>query len=342
MAELEIRDVSVAFGAKRALDGVSLRAESGSLVALLGPSGCGKTTLLSAICGMVQPESGDVLVDGGSLLSLPMEKRGIGMVFQNYALFRHMNVYDNVAYGLKLRHTPREEMRRRVAEALALVRLEGAEKRAVSRLSGGEQQRVALARAIILRPGLLLLDEPLSALDKKIRDQMQAEIRRIQRETGITTLFVTHDQSEALALADQVAVMDAGRIVEHGAPRQVYTAPQTRFGADFMGASNVLRGVYADGKVCIGSAELPAARPFPEGARVVVLVREENVAIVEQGIPATVRQAVFMGQITRAALDSPLGPLHAAAMSGAALEPGMQVCVELRAPSYFLDEEAGA
>src|ERR1700728_341792 len=230
------------FGDLKALDNVSLAISRGEFMTLLGPSGCGKTTLLKLAAGFLAPDSGAVAIDGKCVNDVPTYKREIGMMFQNYALFPHMSVTENIAYGLKTRHVPRHEIRRRVAEALALVKLTGMEDRKPRQLSGGQQQRVALARALVINPTVLLLDEPFSALDKNLRASMQVELREIQRKLNVTTIFVTHDQSEALSMSDRVAVMSEGRIRQLGTPVEVYRSPTDHFVASFVGDNNRLRG----------------------------------------------------------------------------------------------------
>src|SRR6202035_5317980 len=230
------------FGDLKALDNVSLAISRGEFMTLLGPSGCGKTTLLKLAAGFLAPDSGTVAIDGKCVNDVPTYKREIGMMFQNYALFPHMSVAENIAYGLKTRHVPRGEIRRRTADALALVKLTGREDRKPRQLSGGQQQRVALARALVINPTVLLLDEPFSALDKNLRASMQIELREIQRKLGLTTIFVTHDQGEALSLSDRVAVMSEGRVRQLGTPQEIYRQPCDRFVASFVGDTNVLRG----------------------------------------------------------------------------------------------------
>ena len=242
MSVVEIREVTRRFGEILALDDVTLRIEEGELFALLGPSGSGKTTLLRAIAGFVDPDAGTISIDGDPMHHLPVHRRDIGMVFQHYALFPHMSVFDNVAFGLTVRHLTRSRIAAQVREMLALVQLEGFESRRPGQLSGGQQQRVALARALITRPRVLLLDEPLGALDKRLRRQMQVELRQIQREVGITTVFVTHDQEEALTLSDRIAILDAGRLIQSGPPQAVYERPKTVFAADFLGDANFFTG----------------------------------------------------------------------------------------------------
>jgi putative spermidine/putrescine transport system ATP-binding protein len=234
--------VTKRFGETTALDDVSIAIRQGEFMTLLGPSGCGKTTLLNLAAGFLSPDSGEVLIAGRRMNDVPTYKREIGMMFQNYALFPHMNVAGNVAYGLKVRGVAKQERDRRVKAALALVRLTGFEDRTPRQLSGGQQQRVALARALVINPTVLLLDEPFSALDKNLRASMQVELREIQRKLNVTTIFVTHDQSEALSLSDRLAVMSEGRIRQLGTPQEIYRQPCDRFVASFIGDANVLRG----------------------------------------------------------------------------------------------------
>src|SRR5712671_3511075 len=233
--------VTKRFGDVVALNGVSLAIGRGEFMTLLGPSGCGKTTLLKLAAGFLGPDGGSIAIHGKCVNDVPAYKRGIGMMFQNYALFPHMSVAENVGYGLKARGVGRRERRQRVAEVLALVKLTGMEDRKPRQLSGGQQQRVALARALVIRPKVLLLDEPFSALDRNLRASMQVEIKEIQRKLGVTTIFVTHDQSEALSLSDRIAVLAEGRIRQLGTPDEIYCHPVNRFVASFVGDVNVLR-----------------------------------------------------------------------------------------------------
>ena len=288
MSVVEIEGVTKRFGETPALDDVSLRIEEGELFALLGPSGSGKTTLLRAIAGFVDPQAGTIRIDGDAMRDLPVHRRDIGMVFQHYALFPHMSVFDNVAFGLSVRHVARKETAERVRAMLALVQLEGYEERRPGQLSGGQQQRVALARALVTRPRVLLLDEPLGALDKRLRRRMQVELRQIQREVGITTVFVTHDQEEALTLSDRIAILDAGRIVQSGPPQAVYEHPRTVFAADFLGDANFFTGrVRGDGRVrAPGGSELLAAGVAEDaGGEVILAVRPEKLRIARIGAP---------------------------------------------------------
>ena len=242
---VQFRDVDIDYGNFNAVQKFSLSAEKGSFVTLLGPSGCGKTTVLRAIAGLVAISSGEIAIAGKRVDDVPIYKRNIGLVFQNYALFPHKNVFDNVAFGLKYRSVPKPDIVRRVGKALEMVRLPGSERKLPSQLSGGQQQRIALARAIVFEPEVLLMDEPLSALDANMRDEMRGEIRKIQRQTGITAIFVTHDQEEALAMSDTIVVMNAGRIEQIGTPQQVYDRPDTSFVASFLGKANIIAATIA-------------------------------------------------------------------------------------------------
>jgi len=239
-AAIELEAVAKRYGAHAAVDGVSLAIGEGEFFSLLGPSGCGKTTTLRMIAGFVEPDEGRILLHGDDVTSVPPNRRPVNMVFQQYALFPHMSVYDNVAFGLSVRGVPRKEHGDRVNEILRVVALEGYEKRRPRQLSGGQQQRVALARALVNRPAALLLDEPLGALDVKLRRHMQLELKRIQHEIGTTFVYVTHDQEEALAMSDRIAVMNGGRVEQLGTPRDIYEHPASDFVADFVGTVNVL------------------------------------------------------------------------------------------------------
>jgi putative spermidine/putrescine transport system ATP-binding protein len=282
--------VTKRFGDVVALNEVSLAIRQGEFMTLLGPSGCGKTTLLNLAAGFLGPDNGEILIAGDRVNDVPTYKREIGMMFQNYALFPHMSVAANVAYGLKVRHIPRSERDRRVEEVLALVRLAGFEDRKPRQLSGGQQQRVALARALVINPTVLLLDEPFSALDKNLRASMQVELREIQRKLNVTTIFVTHDQSEALSLSDRLAVMSEGRIRQLGTPQEIYRRPCDRFVASFVGDANVLRGRLAgiEGEsavIIVGVARVKVPRgPLMDvavSAPVDLFVRPEHLTITE-------------------------------------------------------------
>jgi putative spermidine/putrescine transport system ATP-binding protein len=286
--------VSKNFGDVKALDNVSLVIGRGEFMTLLGPSGCGKTTLLKLAAGFLGPDSGTVAIDGQCVNNVPTYRREIGMMFQNYALFPHMSVAENIAYGLKTRHVPRQEIRRRVAGALGLVKLTGMEDRKPRQLSGGQQQRVALARALVINPTVLLLDEPFSALDKNLRASMQIELREIQRKLGLTTIFVTHDQSEALSLSDRMAVMSEGKIRQLGAPLEIYRRPSDRFVASFVGDTNCLRGQLLgvaglEAVIALGGAQIKVWGEHLSGARpsasIDVFIRPERLRIGAPGEP---------------------------------------------------------
>jgi putative spermidine/putrescine transport system ATP-binding protein len=307
---VELTGVSKRFGAVSALDGVDLTVYEGELLALLGPSGCGKTTTLNVIAGFVAPDRGRIVIDGADITGEPAWRRGLGVVFQSYALFPHMSVADNVAFGLRERGVGKTEAAARVQEALGLVRLPGAARQRPHELSGGMQQRVALARALVIRPRVLLLDEPLAALDRKLREEMRAELRDIQRGVGITTVFVTHDQHEALGLSDRVAVMHAGRIEQLGSPRDVYERPATPFVADFIGASSVLEALALDGETVelAGGVRLRVALRVPPapGRTLRLLVRPERVTLGAAGpntLTARVVSVMYLGDHSEVRLE---------------------------------------
>ena len=306
-ADVELRDVVKSFGDVAAVDHVDLVVPPGEFLALLGPSGCGKTTTLRIIAGFEQPTSGEVLVAGQSMLGVPPHRREVNTVFQHYALFPHMRVLDNVAYGLKQRGVARGERQRLALEALAMVRMEGFERRRPAEMSGGQQQRVALARALVMRPRVLLLDEPLGALDLKLRREMQVELKGIQDEVGITFVIVTHDQEEAMALADRIAVMHRGRIEQLAPPTAIYDTPASAFVAGFVGELNVLEGtVLEDGErplVDVGAGlQLRAGRVVeaaPAGRVAAVGLRPEHVTAraghTPEGVEATVATVMVVG-----------------------------------------------
>ena len=282
---IEIQGVTKRFGTVTAVDRVDLTVADGELFTLLGPSGCGKTSLLRLLAGFYQPDAGTIRFGDRVVNGLPPYERRIGMVFQNYALWPHMTVADNIGYGLRLRKLPQPELQARLAEGLRKVNLTGFEARYPGQLSGGQQQRVALARALVLNPDILLLDEPLSNLDAKIRIQVRAEIRRLQQELRITTIYVTHDQEEALSLSDRVAVMRDGHVLQVGPPKELYERPRTRFVADFVGTNNLVPGDVQDGAGrgdLVVSTVLGPLRAVASGAvsgRCVLAVRPENVAL---------------------------------------------------------------
>jgi spermidine/putrescine transport system ATP-binding protein len=330
--DVEFRGVSKLYGDVRAVDGVDMRLRSGAFVSLLGPSGCGKTTCLRMMAGFEQPTAGQVLIRGEDVTHVPAYRRPVNMVFQHYALFPHLDVTGNVAYGLRQR-TPRQsagEIARQVAAALEMVRLAGYDRRRVWELSGGQQQRVALARALVNRPKVLLLDEPLAALDRKIRREMQIELQNLQRSIGITFILVTHDQEEALSMSDRVAIMRDGRIVQTGAPQELYDEPANRYVADFVGKSNFFNGtvrrvgdgtadIYLDAKVGTTARTSRSAQRIAVGEKVAMSVRPEQMALsrVREKLPAEsafsgearVLNRIFLGEHTEYLVEEQLlGP----------------------------------
>jgi putative spermidine/putrescine transport system ATP-binding protein len=295
---VEIEGLAAGYEGARVLDLDRLSIRKGEFLSILGPSGCGKTTLLNSIAGFVQPTAGRIVIDGADVTGRPPYRRGLGVVFQNYALFPHMTVAANVAYGLRVRRLDKAEREERVREALRLVGLEGYAERRPKQLSGGQQQRVALARALAIRPPVLLLDEPLSNLDAKLRREMRVELRAIQRRIGTTMVFVTHDQEEALALSDRVAVMNGGRIEQLGTPDEVYRRPATRFVAQFIGAANVLEGTVTAGGLDLGGGLVAGGLPgLVEGERAVVAIRPERIRLsgTGAGTAGTVGYRAFAG-----------------------------------------------
>lgn len=329
---VELQYLTRTFGAVRALDGLNLRIEPGELVALLGPSGCGKTTAMRILAGLEEATSGSVLVDGRDITGVPANKRDMGMVFQAYSLFPHLTVLDNVAFGLKMRGVGAGERRSRAAEMLELVGLSAQSGRYADELSGGQQQRVALARALAVRPRVLLLDEPLSALDAKVRTQLRDEIRRVQLEVGTTTLFVTHDQEEALAVADRVGVMNAGRLEQLAAPAELYAHPATPFVADFVGLNNKLAATVSGGTAGLLGVTVPALPGSVDGAGV-AMVRPESVTVqADPAGQATVVAVSFLGAISRVSVALADGAALCAQMNSSAARafaPGDRVTVGL-------------
>jgi spermidine/putrescine transport system ATP-binding protein len=306
---VQIRALTKRYDETTAVDGIDAAIGAGEFFSLLGPSGCGKTTTLRMIAGFVRPTEGEILLDGVDVAQVPPHQRNVHTVFQNYALFPHLNVFDNIAFGLRRRKIAKDEVRRRVQEAIGLVELSGLAGRRPQQLSGGQQQRVALARALVLRPAVLLLDEPLGALDAKIRKQLRMELKALQEEIGITFVFVTHDQEEALSMSDRVAVMSNGRIEQIGTPAEVYESPATVFVADFLGVSNLMDAETVDRDrtaehctVAVGDFRLCAAcGDLDATGAVKIVARPERVALLEHGtsrencLPGMVERTVYVG-----------------------------------------------
>jgi spermidine/putrescine ABC transporter ATP-binding subunit len=306
---LELHSLAKSFGDVAAVRDVSLTVNNGEFFSLLGPSGCGKTTLLRTIAGIYQPDGGSISLNGREIGAEPMNRRNTALVFQNYALFPHLTVHDNIAFGLVMRKEDRKTIATKVESALELVRLPGYQNRYPRELSGGQQQRVALARALVIEPDLLLLDEPLSNLDAKLRDTMRHEIRDIQKRIGITTILVTHDLQEAFAMSDRIAVMNGGRIEQVGTPREIYSQPATRFTAEFAGHTNNLSATITGSQDGLAQARTPQGlnlrlrglNGVKPGEDVSVIVRPERIRILEKpsglanSFPGTVRQATYLG-----------------------------------------------
>jgi len=306
--EVRLEKLRRVFAGVVALDELTLTIAPGELVALLGPSGCGKTTALRLVAGLDEVTSGNVVFGGSDVTQLGANRRGVGMVFQAYSLFPHMTAIQNVAFGLQMRHVENSERRKRSGEMLELVGLSGFADRYPQQLSGGQQQRVALARALAIRPKVLLLDEPLSALDAKVRARLRDEIRRVQLEVGITTLFVTHDQEEALAIADRVGVMNKGRLEQLGPPTVIYSRPATPFVAEFVGLTNKLEGTVKDGQVEVRGVRIPLVRPDTPNGPATALIRPEAVSLTGDGassgpLTGNVIAVAFLGATSRVTVD---------------------------------------
>jgi putative spermidine/putrescine transport system ATP-binding protein len=317
LATVELIDVRKTYKDVEAVKRINLRIGEGEFFSLLGPSGCGKTTTLRMIAGFVHPTEGTILVGGQDYTALPPEKRSIGIVFQNYAIFPHMNVFDNIAYGLKVRKLPSSEIATRVQKVLQTVGLSGYEQRFQRELSGGEQQRVALARVLVIEPRILLLDEPLSALDKKLREEMKYWIKNLQVQLGITTVYVTHDQNEALTMSDRIAVMNKGGVEQVGTPKEIYEHPVSRFVTDFIGESNILEGEVtsvADKHIDLAFQQqrlrAPRDRDVQVGQRVHFVVRPENVRLhagsnghEDNTLPGTLINQSYQGSLIRCEVE---------------------------------------
>ena len=308
MARVELRGVSKAYGTAAAVSDVDLEARDGELLTILGPSGCGKTTTLRIIAGLLDPDAGEVLIDGRPVHHLPAHRRETAMVFQSYALFPHMTVAENVGFGLRMRRVPGEERRARVEEALGMVELSGLGVRYPRALSGGQQQRVAVARAVVTRPKVLLFDEPLSNLDAKLRERLRLELRALQQRLRITTVYVTHDQAEALVLSDRIAVMDRGRVVEVGAPHEVYRRPRARVTAEFLGIANLIEATVAGAQgdrylaeTRVGQLHMACPDRLVNGDAVTLSFRPEDIRIgpgTVNCLIGAVQQAAYLGSIT--------------------------------------------
>ncbi len=313
MAKLVLEGIVKHLGGRAVVNNLNLEIGSGELICLLGASGCGKTTTLRMVAGFLNADAGQILLDGAPIMHLSPEKRPTAMVFQQYALWPHMDVYHNVAFGLQVHKTARQDIRRRVREVLKLVRLEEYERSYPAQLSGGQQQRVALARALVLEPKLLLLDEPLSNLDTQLRIQVREEIHEIQRRVGITTIFVTHDQDEAMTVADRVAVMSEGRLEQYATPDKLYKEPSTLYVAGFIGTMNMYHGSLQGHGVEVDGTLIPCAQlPTQVDGAVDIAVRPEDVRIIDdEGVPAHVSQRILRGHYQELVLDTPIGKLRA-------------------------------
>jgi ABC-type Fe3+/spermidine/putrescine transport system ATPase subunit len=335
---IEVRDLVVRYGDQVAVNGVSFTVGRGEHLTLLGPSGCGKTTTLRAIAGLEQPSGGSITIDGqamydaGARRNVPTEQRGVSMVFQSYAVWPHMTVYENVAYGLRVRKHGVAEVKANVERALDLVQMRHLADRAASKLSGGQQQRVALARAVAFSPTVVLFDEPLSNLDAKLRAEMRVELRELQGRLGITSVYVTHDQEEALAISDRVIVMNVGVIEQIGTPEEIYNRPRSRFVADFVGSANLIKGKPGvDGTfVTEGGATLRVTVPHnPTGRETEVAVRTAYIDLEprpgDNHVPGAVRQRLFHGDFVQYVIDSALGPLIVRRPPTTLLEVGTKV-----------------
>ncbi|QWU16918.1 putative spermidine/putrescine transport system ATP-binding protein [Paenibacillus sophorae] len=304
--QLSIRNLTKRYKTGEGVTDISLDVKKGELVTLLGPSGCGKTTVLRSIGGFLEPDSGEIMIASRNVVKLPPEKRPTSMVFQGYNLWPHMSIYENLAFGLKIRKTPKAEIKSAVEDALRLVRLPGVEKKFPSQLSGGQQQRIAVARSLLLKPEVLLLDEPFSALDAKLRHEMREELREIQTETGLTMVFVTHDQEEALSLSDRIVVMNQGNIEQIAAPQDIYDSPDTLFVAQFIGKMNFLEGVVEEDKLRVGGLVFPNTKRL--AGSIVIAVRPEDVIMgpgsgEEDGLYGTIKQLMVLGHYAEVSIE---------------------------------------
>jgi putative spermidine/putrescine transport system ATP-binding protein len=335
LAGLELASLTQGYGGQPVVRDLSLRVGRGEMFCLLGPSGCGKTTVLKIIAGLLETQAGEVFLEARNITRLPPQKRHVALVFQNYALFPHMNVFENVAYGLRRRGMSGESLKQPVGAMLAFLHLGDYSRRAVHELSGGEQQRVALARALVTHPRALLLDEPLSNLDARLRSEIRREIRRIQRELGLTTVYVTHDQEEVMSLADRIGVINNGQIEQIGPPREIYENPATGFVADFIGHSNFFEGEIDNGSLFALGRLFPMPDVnFPHGAKVTGSVRQERVRLAaseETLLPGRVKEAIFFGATVRYQL----------ALEGGVKEPELVAEVPVSQATFRPGESVG-
>ena len=303
---LQLKNINKYFGKNHVIKNVNLNFEKGHFITFLGPSGCGKTTLLRMIAGFYEPDEGEILLNGKNIEKVPPYDRNTAMVFQEYALFPHMNVFDNVSYGLRVKKKSRDEIEKRVKQALALMQLEGMEKRFPNQMSGGQQQRVAVARALVMNPEVLLLDEPLSNLDAKLRENVRVELRQIQQKMGLSTIYVTHDQSEALSMSDAIVVLKDGIVHQVGTPQEIYFEPKTAFVADFIGTTNLisLKGESGN-QVAYGGTVFTSSNPVKEGSEYVASVRPESAGLSKNpvenqvNLKAHITNTMFLGQKVR-------------------------------------------
>lgn len=341
MEGLTIKNLKKVFDGKAAIDDVSFEIKKGEFFTFLGPSGCGKTTLLRSIAGFNKPDEGAIYIGDKEITNIPAEKREVGLVFQNYALFPHMNVFDNIAYGLKVKKLSKSDINKKVTDVLKLIRLEGYEKRKITELSGGEQQRVALARALVIEPEVLLLDEPLCNLDAKLRDEMRFEIKELQRKLKITTIFVTHDQSEALTMSQRIAVFRSGKCVQIGTPQEIYANPKNRFVADFIGVTNLFEikninsnseydEIEIEGNIKLNINKSDVAKYISIRPEHIVIYEENNGN--ENTIEGEIKEVHFNGNISDYVIDIGGNTIKASrinSFTGAIFEKGSKVFLEI-------------
>lgn len=311
---LQLKQINKYFGRSHVIKDVNIDFEKGHFVTFLGPSGCGKTTLLRMVAGFYEPDDGEILLNGKRIERIPPYSRNTAMVFQEYALFPHMNVFDNVSYGLRVKNRPKEEIERRVKEALDLMQLKGMEDRFPNQMSGGQQQRVAVARALVMNPEVLLLDEPLSNLDAKLRESVRVELRDIQKKMGLSTIYVTHDQSEALSMSDMIVVLKGGVVHQTGSPQEIYFEPKTPFVADFIGTTNILsvKGL-GENTVSYGDDRIPTTKSVNAGQEYCLSIRPECLKLVKEAVDGqvnvkvTIQNKMFLGEKIRYFVNDSLG-----------------------------------